>query len=221
MYFYGQWNSSRHIGTRFTCKKQQNISGVNKKFILLHPLFRIVSWKTKYNIEFKGLKEGLHEYEFEVSDKFFEHFKESLVENGKVSVKVELEKRSAFLKLLLKISGWLELTCDRCLDEYQQEVELETELFVKYGEETAFEEGDNVIWVLPDEHHINLAQVIYEYVTLSIPLRHVHPNEKGENSCNREMLERLNIITEAEDGDGDEEEPDPRWAALKKLKNNN
>lgn len=186
----------------------------------MHPLFRIVSWKTKYNIEFKGLKEGLHEYEFEIDNKFFEHFNEGLVEKGDVTVKVKLEKRSAFLKLYLFISGWLELTCDRCLDEYQQEIELETELFVKYGEEKEFEDGDDVIWVLPEEHYLNLAHTIYEYVALSIPLSHVHPNETGENSCNKEMLDRLKNITHDEDSE-QEQEIDPRWAALKNLKNNN
>ncbi|WP_372651771.1 DUF177 domain-containing protein, partial [Draconibacterium sp.] len=74
-----------------------------------------MSWKSKYNIEFKGLKEGLHDYQFEVNDKFFVHFEESLVDNGEVSVKVEHEKRSAFLKLSFALEGWLELVCDRCL----------------------------------------------------------------------------------------------------------
>jgi uncharacterized metal-binding protein YceD (DUF177 family) len=179
-----------------------------------------VSWKTKYNIEFKGLNEGLHKYEFSVNDKFFEHFKEGLVENGDVTVKVELEKRSVFLKIHFKLSGWLELSCDRCLEEYQQDVELETELFVKFGEEKGFDEGDNVIWVLPEEHVINLTQLIYEYVTLSIPMRHVHPDETGENSCNQEMLDILDNIAQAEEIE-EEEEFDPRWAALKNLKNNN
>ena len=179
-----------------------------------------MSWKSKYNIEFKGLKEGLHDYQFEVNDKFFVHFEESLVDNGEVSVKVELEKRSAFLKLSFALEGWLELVCDRCLDSYQQDVSLETELFVKFGEEDEFEDGDNVIWVLPEEHAINLAQIIYEYVTLSIPLRHVHPDESGENGCNQEMIDRLNNITQF-DAEDDEEEIDPRWAALKNLKNNN
>lgn len=186
----------------------------------MHPLFRIVSWKTKYNIEFKGLKEGLHEYEFEINNKFFEHFNEGLVENGDVTVKVKLEKRSAYLKLHLEISGWLELICDRCLENYQQDVELETELFVKYGEEKEFDEGGNVVWILPEEHYLNLAQVMYEYIALSIPLRHVHPNETGENGCNQEMLNRLGNIIHDED-DEEEQEIDPRWAALKNLKNNN
>nr|WP_321353588.1 DUF177 domain-containing protein [uncultured Draconibacterium sp.] len=180
-----------------------------------------MSWKSKYNIEYKGLKEGLHDYHFEVNDKFFEHFEESLVDKGEVSVNVQLEKRSAFLKLSFALEGWLELVCHRCLDEYTQDVSLETELFVKFGEEDEFEEGDNVIWVLPEEHAINLAQIIYEYVTLSIPLRHVHPNESGENSCNQEMIERLNDIMQHEPAEEDEEEIDPRWAALKNLKNNN
>lgn len=176
-----------------------------------------MGWKTKYNIEFKGLKEGLHDYEFEVSNKFFEHFNEGLVNVGEVKVKVGLEKRSVFLKLNFEIAGWLELVCDRCLDNYNQDVELKTELFVKFGSESEFDEGDNVIWVLPEEHAINLAQVIYEYIALSIPLRHVHPNEEGENSCNIEMLERLNNHAQTEEEE-EEDDIDPRWAALKNLK---
>ena len=185
-----------------------------------------MGWKTKYNIEFKGLKEGLHDYQFEVDDKFFEHISESLVEVGEVKVNVQLEKRSAFLKLTLAFEGWVELTCDNCLEAYRQEIEIETEQFVKFGEETEFEEGDNVIWVLPEEHAINLAQLIYEYIVLGIPLRHVHPNpsnDGGENSCNPEMLKKLEeyMHHEMEEEDEKDHEIDPRWAALKNLKNNN
>lgn len=173
----------------------------------------------KYNIEFKGLNEGLHDFEFEVDNKFFEHFEESLVENGKVTVKVILEKRSSFIKLDLKIKGWLELTCDRCLELYKQPVKHETEIFVKFGEKE-YDDGESVIWVNPEEHHINLAQIIYEYVILSIPLRHVHPkNNLGIRECNKEMLEKLKNYMHPES-----EElkiTDPRWDALRKLGNNN
>ncbi len=185
----------------------------------MHHFFGIVSWKLKYNIEFKGLNEGGHDFEFGIDDKFFAHFEESLVDNGEVTIKVTLEKRSAFLKLHLKIKGWLELTCDRCLDNYQQKVKGETGFFVKFGEKE-FEEGENVIWVLPQEHHINLTQIIYEYVTLSIPLRHVHPkNKNGARDCNKEMLQKLKNYMHVESEE--EETTDPRWDALKKLGNNN
>ena len=182
--------------------------------------FRIVSWKSKYNIEFKGLKEGLHEFEYKIQKSFFEHFEESLVENGEVDVKVTLEKRSAFLKLHLKIKGWLELECDRCLDNYRQKVKQSTELYIKFGEKE-FEEGENVIWILPQEHYLNLAQIIYEYISLSIPLRHVHPKGKdGKRACNQEMLMKLKNYMQPEE-EQDDTIPDPRWDALKNLKNNN
>ena len=186
----------------------------------MHHFFKIVSWKSKYNIEFKGLEEGLHDFEFEIEKTFFEHFENSLVNNGNVTAFVTLEKRSAFIKIHLKIKGWIELTCDRCLDNYEQKVKQKTELFVKFGEKE-FEDGENVIWILPQEHYISLAQIIYEYITLSIPLRQVHPkNKDGKRACNKEMLKKLKnyMHTESEE----EETPtDPRWDALKNLKNNN
>jgi uncharacterized metal-binding protein YceD (DUF177 family) len=196
-----------------------NFSGVNKKFILLQHFFRTVSWKSKYDIAFKGLTEGLHEFEFQIDDKFFEHFEESQVENGEVTIKAVLEKRSAFLKLHLKIKGKVELQCDRCLENYRQKIKQKTDFFVKFGEKE-FEEGENVIWILPEENHLNLAQLIYEYVILSIPLRHVHPkNENGERECNKEMLNKLkNYMVSQND---EEVSTDPRWDALKKLGNNN
>ena len=178
-----------------------------------------MSWKSKYTIEFKGLKEGQHDFEYEIDNTFFEHFEESLIENGKVKIKVVLEKRSAFLTLHFKIKGWLELTCDRCLEPYQQKIKNKAEIFVKFGEKE-FEEGDNVLWILPEEHHLNLAQLIYEYVSLSVPLRHVHPkNNDGKRACNPEMINQLNNYTHVENEE--EENIDPRWEALKKLRNNN
>ncbi|MEZ5104237.1 MAG: DUF177 domain-containing protein [Draconibacterium sp.] len=178
-----------------------------------------MNWKSKYNIEFKGLKEGLHDFEFEIDKLFFEHFEDRLVDNGEVTVKVILEKRSTFLKLQLKIGGWLELTCDRCLDNYNQPIENEAELFVKFGE-TKYEDAENVIWVDPEEHVINLAQVIYEYASLSIPLRHIHPkNKEGKRECNKEMLKKLKGYMHTESAE--EPKTDPRWDALKGLGYNN
>jgi uncharacterized metal-binding protein YceD (DUF177 family) len=161
-----------------------------------------VNWRTKYDIAFKGLAEGGHEFDFQIDGKFFGHFENSLVDNGEADLKVNLEKRGAFLKLHITLKGWVELMCDRCLDNYRQEIKHKTELFVKFGEQE-FEDGENVIWVLPEEHQINLAQIFYEYT----------------RECNKEMLKKLKNYMNAP---GEEEEQiDPRWEALKKLGNNN
>ena len=181
--------------------------------------FRNVSWKTKYTIEFKGLKEGRHDFGFEIDNAFFAHFEDSLVDNGEIMAKVFFEKRSTFMKLVIDHKGWLELTCDRCLELYRQPVENSTELFVKFGEE-AEDDGENIIWISPEDHQINLAQIFYEYIILSIPLRHIHPkNKDGIRGCNPEMIEKLKKYKHADKDQGNE--PDVRWDVLKNMRNNN
>ena len=192
-----------------------------KIFYFCHSFFRNVSWETKYNIEFKGLKEGVHDFEFEVNDQFFAHFDESPVNNGELAVKVMLEKRSTFLKLELDLTGWMILTCDRCLEPYRQPVENNTEIFVKFGEErTGNDEEDNIIWLSTEDHQVNLAHLIYEYAVLSIPLRHVHPkNSEGKRGCDPEMIAKLKKYTQPVKDE--ESKTDPRWDALRNLGNYN
>jgi uncharacterized protein len=175
-----------------------------------------MGWRSKYDVEFKGLKEGLHEFEFEVQDMFFEHFDQELVNAGNVKVKVKLEKRSLFLKLFFKLDGWVVLTCDRCLEDYRQKVKYKTELFVKFGENDY--EDDEIIWILPEEYRINLAQLIYEYIVLSLPLKHVHPDTRdGKSGCNSDMLSKLEKHRLSEEG---KKPVDPRWSALNDWNNN-
>lgn len=178
-----------------------------------------MGWRAKYDVEFKGLKEGLHEFEFEIQNKFFAHFEQELVSVGDVKVKVTLEKRSLFMKLHLALKGWVELTCDRCLENYHQGIKLKTELFVKFGENEL--EDNEIIWVSPEEHRINLAQLIYEYIVLSIPIRHVHQDKNGVSGCSPEMLKMLKELeTTKEKEEEKEQQTDPRWAALKDWNNN-
>lgn len=175
-----------------------------------------MGWRLKYDVEFKGLKEGLHEFGFEVQDKFFEHFEQGLVSKGNVSIKVILEKRSSFMKLFIENNGYVELTCDRCLENYRQKVKNKYELFVKYGENDY--EDDEIIWILPEEHKLNLAQLFYEYIVLGLPMKQVHPDKKdGTSGCNPEMLERLESLKMHEENN---ETTDPRWSALKNWNNN-
>ena len=178
--------------------------------------FFAVERLSTYNIEFKGLSEGQHEFDYQIGKQFFELFEGSLVNEGDVHVKVIFDKHSSFLELHLSLGGTVVLTCDRCLEPYHQKIKGTASLFVKFGD-TESEEGDDVVWVHPDEHLINVAQLIYEYITVNIPLRHVHPGKKDEkNSCDPEMLKKLEEYTRPES-----EKTDERWSELKKLLNNN
>ncbi len=54
---------------------------------------------------------------------------------------------------------------------------------VKFGHEYA-EEGDNLIVIPEEEGEINVAWFMYEFVALSIPMKHVHAPGK----CNKALL---------------------------------
>lgn len=178
--------------------------------------FFAVERLSTYNIEFKGLGEGKHEFDYQVGKPFFELFENRLVEEGDVQVKVVLDKHSSFLELHLKFGGMVVLTCDRCLEPFNQKIKGKASLFVKFGE-TESEEGEDVIWLHPEDHQLNVAQLIYEYITVSIPLRHVHPaGRDGSEGCDPEMLKKLEEYTRPEP-----EGTDERWNELKKLLNNN
>jgi uncharacterized metal-binding protein YceD (DUF177 family) len=111
-------------------------------------------------------------------------------------------------------------------------IDTDEQLFIKLGHEYN-EESDNMITIPEDEGEVNIAWFLYEFIALTIPIKHVHPYGK----CNKEMSERLHKMSARRVDDDDEEvefvstgidednsieeeerPTDPRWDALKKLK---
>ncbi|MEL7587641.1 MAG: DUF177 domain-containing protein [Prolixibacteraceae bacterium] len=172
---------------------------------------------SKYNIAFKGLGQGIHEFDYQIDKKFFEYFDGGIANDGDVAVRVKLEKESSLMIIWFSVNGTVKIQCDRCLELYDQPVKSENKLFVKYGEET-FDEGDDVIWISPADHQLNVAKLIYDFIILSIPIRQVHPDDRNGNStCDPEMLERLNSLMVPDRTEGP---ADSRWDDLKKLLGN-
>lgn len=167
-----------------------------------------------YRIPFKGLKEGKHTFEFDIDDSFFEKLEYSEIEKGSLKAIVELNKKPTFLELNFVLKGSVVLICDRCLDEYNQSVDYEGSVYVKFSE-TEDEQDDEIIYLSPKEHDLDLAHYIYESIILSIPLKRVHPEDKnGMSTCNPEMIEKLKNYKTDEPAD---EGVDPRWDDLKNL----
>lgn len=169
-----------------------------------------------YVISFSGLKDGVHSFDFEINDKFFEAFENTRFQQSDLKLVVEMDRQETMIQLLVSIKGDLKIECDRCLELYTQEVLVDENLIIKFGEDT-FEEAENVLVLEEKDHEINLAQHIYEFIILSMPMRLIHPeDENGEPGCQPDFLESY-----IEQEDAEEEAPmDPRWEALKKLKKN-
>jgi uncharacterized metal-binding protein YceD (DUF177 family) len=166
-----------------------------------------------YDVSFSGLKTGKHQFKFEIDKSFFQLFDtEQEFTNPKISVDVFLEKHTTFLEFVIKINGIVQLVCDITNEDFEHPVENEIKVLVKFGEEYDDSEED-VITIPTNDHAFNVAQLIYEVVALSIPMKKVSPNVSDEDL---EILEKFSP-KEVEE----EEKSDPRWDALKKLKDKN
>jgi uncharacterized metal-binding protein YceD (DUF177 family) len=166
-----------------------------------------------YIIQFSGLKEGFHSFDFQVGKPFFDHFDYSEVTKGVFDVALELEKKTRMLILQFAIRGYAEMPCDRCGEPFKQEIQGDRRLIVKFGEEPG-EESEEVIILPETEYKIDISQYLYEFINLMVPVKRIHGDDENGNSlCNPEVIRIL------EENTG-KPETDPRWDALKKLKNN-
>lgn len=166
-----------------------------------------------YDVSFSGLKTGKHEFRFETDKEFFQLFDtEQEFTNPRIAVDVLLDKHSTFLEFEIKVSGTVELVCDITNENFEYPIENQIKVLVKFGEEYDDSEED-VITIPTGDHAFNIAQLIYENVALSIPMKKVSPNVSDED------LAILDKFSPKEDEE--EQNSDPRWDALKNLKNKN
>ncbi|WBV61958.1 DUF177 domain-containing protein [Chryseobacterium camelliae] len=166
-----------------------------------------------YDVSFSGLKTGKHEFKFEIDKEFFQLFDtEQDFTNPKITVDVLLDKHTTFLEFEIKVSGTVELVCDITNESFDHPIENQIKVLVKFGEEYDDSEED-VITIPTNDHAFNISQLIYENVALSIPMKKLSPNVTEKDL---EILEKFSP-KEIEE----EHESDPRWDALKNLKNKN
>ena len=129
----------------------------------------------KYKIDIFNLPSGEHEYEFDFDQDFFKNFDNSLIEKGFGAVKVNLEKSETFLEMSMEIEGSLELVCDRSLDLFDYPVKLQKNLILKFGDELDPGEGDEITFIPWNTQTIQLEQYIYEFLSLEVPMKKLHP----------------------------------------------
>ncbi len=167
-----------------------------------------------YSIPFTGLKLGKHQFEFIITDAFFDEFEYSLVKKANLVCRVEMEKQETMLILDFNISGTIDANCDRCLAQYPQPVDIHEQQIAKFSDE-AIDEDDEIIILTKNDHEVNLAGLIYEYINVALPFITVCNDEGKTPYCDKEMLKKLNELSANTEQN---EQADPRWDALKKFK---
>ena len=96
-----------------------------------------------------------------------------------ISAKLCFENLGEFIKVSGNIKGKLPLVCDRCLNEYDfdlntniEEIYAKTGLYDEYGQETELKEGQFVI-DLEGKKEIDIYDLLYQSVILTLPNKKV------------------------------------------------
>lgn len=170
----------------------------------------------EFQIEIFRLGHKSHEFEYEITDKLFSLHEHSIVDKGRGRCRLVLDKSETMMTLQFEIAAEVELICDRSLDAFWHPIELKEEIIIKFGDDN-YSLSDEVLVIKYETPSINVGDFIYEFINLAVPMKKLHPRYQDEEDDQPEI-----IYTSQEDvsEDDKEDQVDPRWEALKKLKGN-
>ena len=168
----------------------------------------------QFNVDLKALSQGDNILRFVLDDAFFEAIEAPTVRRGRLQTTLTIHRTEEYFDLDFHTEGLVTVACDRCLDDLEQPISADDHLVAKFG--TAYSEDDELVIVAENEGMLDVSWFIYQFVELSIPLRHVHAPGK----CNPAMMKALEEHSAARSGvESVESSVDSRWAVLEKLKN--
>jgi len=185
----------------------------------------MMSHRRVYEIAFVGLKPGIHEFNYEIDDKFFDEFLQGSSDgqqqdfrNCRARIKLTLDKKNGFMLLKFELGGQLEVTCDRCNNNLPIDLWDEFNIIVKIVDEPQVmneqEDDPDVYYISRGEGHISVEKWIYEFINLGIPMHKTcnYENMDGPD-CNKEAKEMLKKLEADED-----KKENPIWKGLEKFK---
>lgn len=174
----------------------------------------------EFIIQFIGLKLGKHHFEYKIEQPFFDFFEYKEFNNVNVDINLELEKKSTLLELRFKALGFVNINCDVTNEPYEQTIENEFDLVVKFGDEYN-DEYEDILIVPHGTYEISIQQYIYELIVLAVPIKRIHPGIE-DGTLQSDILEKLEELSPKLNENKDKEEDiDPRWNTLKKLLTDN
>ncbi len=164
-----------------------------------------------YRVNIQGLSNKVHHFDFDLNDAFFSKYGHDLITEGDLNAKVSLDKRETLIEVKFEISGTVELVCDRSLEKFDYPIEIDRPIIYKFGHEEA-EVSEDVMMITAATESIELGQLMFEFVSLSVPMKKLHP--RFEKDADREGIVYSSGDTNEKD------ETDPRWDILKKMNKN-
>ncbi|AEI49089.1 protein of unknown function DUF177 [Runella slithyformis DSM 19594] len=197
------------------------------RFLINTPNFaahfdRKVKALTQYDIGIYGLKDKQYVYNFESGPEFFRELEQDLIENGHFKTHLTIDKSATMLILTFSIEGVVELVCDRSLELFEEPIDLTEKLILKFGDHDEIL-AEDIELIRHETVRINVAQYIFDFIALSLPMKKLHPrfrtdDEEGDEDEGLLVYQSGDEAESTQENSSDDGEVDPRWAALQKLK---
>jgi len=169
----------------------------------------------QFNVPFVGLKQGVHSFEYEIGNTFFEAFGFNDFNSSHLKVHLTFDKKNHF-ELDFRVTGHINIDCDLSLEPFDLKIKGHLPLIVKFGQE--YNDDNDEILIIPyDYYELNVSQFIYELVILSIPVKKIHP-KVVDGSMKSEALKKFKELDIKNNSSTKKEDDiDPRWEKLKHL----
>ncbi len=174
-----------------------------------------------FRVNIVGLSNTIHHFDYELGDEFFKRYGTDLISRGSFVVNVTINKHETFLEVDFDIKGTARLICDRSLDEFDYPIETHKMVVFKFGDEDR-EITEEIMLIHRDTVSLELGQFIYEFISLTVPMKKLHPRFTDDEEDEDEESETGKIVysssSNEENDREDDDDIDPRWEKLKKLK---
>tara|TARA_B100002052_G_C15599986_1_gene470514 strand:+ start:53 stop:571 length:519 start_codon:yes stop_codon:yes gene_type:complete len=163
-------------------------------------------------VKFSGLKEGIHNFNFDIGKKFFESFEYDDFIDVDILTKLKLEKKINMLNLDFFFSGKVKVPCDLTMEPFYIDIKTDYSIIVKFAE-NKHSTDDKIIFLSTGTSNIDISTIIFETLVLEVPQKRVHPGIK-DGSLKSEILDKLEDLKPKELFLN---KRDPRWDKLKEL----
>lgn len=139
---------------------------------------------TSYKFNLSTMREPKAELHYAIEDDFFESKDYSPVRRGSVKADVSVVKKEDAFNVQITLEGYVFTVCTRCLGDMKLGIHSDNKLVAKVVKTPS--EDDDIVYT-EENGDLDLEPLIYDFIILSIPERHVH----ADGECNTEMEDQL------------------------------
>ncbi|MDI9875840.1 YceD family protein [Flectobacillus rivi] len=158
------------------------------------------NYLANYKVDIFRLENKQYVLEFEGDNQFFAEFEQDEVGKGNFKAKVTLDKSETMIQLLYEIEAVVELTCDRSLELFDYPISITKKMILKFADRTE-EVTDELMLIDRHVQQINVAQDIFDFIFLEIPIKRLHPK----------FVQEEEVFDEDDEDDEDWDDDDLLW----------